>query len=1622
MVLKMKMVPKKIFQNIFLVLVTGLFLFPSSSWTQNQEITISDTLLEKFSIEELVKLKKMLEQERQRILQKREQDLERGIQISKDFLNQTREENEKQDYILIRVAEYYIDEADNQYEAAVEEYNRQYAEFEKQMKLYEEGKLKVQPQEPTYPRKDYTKAIAVYDLILTNFPESEMADDALYNKAYLLKQMGEEKASQQVFLELLDKFPESKYAPEAYMQLAEYYFQARLNQSREETIRNLHKAAQLYKNVLRYKDSPRYDEALYKLGWTYYRLAADNPDYYRDAITYFTMVIQDIERLKDLDPEGKYVRSNIEPEAIQYLAASFVDTSFNKQGVEKPKQFIERLGKPNWGVDVFAHMGDLYARIVDYPNSILAYRTLLEMYPDYAYAPRIRKKIADVYLEANQPEKAFEERQILFESYNPKSDWYARMEESDRPDRIAVLDSALTLSEEALRANIIYQLSLAQKMEHTGQDTTEAYNKFVDLCKQYLETFPTHENAYEINWSLAYVLDTKLHRYKEAFEEYLRVSNDYLEDAHREDAANNAIAVAQTLVEMKRASVDTTQIAGMDMAQMTAQELTEEEKMLAEAFDNYIKLFPNGEKTASYLASAGALYYQHRQFDLARKYYKTMVSRFPEAQQKSIGLISLMNSYFFLGKYKDAEFVARKILESEGVPEDQKEVARKRIGESIYKNAERLEQEEKYVEAAKEYFRVYTDAKYYSEIVDLALFNSGRNYEKAEEWQQAIAVYDTLVVNFPESKYRLIALGRIADDYKQMEDFANVAATYERIYKLYPDHKDAEVALYNASLFYAKAQDWQDAIRVNETYITKYPDKPDSKDLLFENARYYLKLGNLAAANKIYDEFAQRYPNDSRSVEAFYRRGEYFFENGQYDLARQEFMKAINKSNEYARTGKDPNLYFASEAYYKLGEIEYQEYKAIQLGYPESQFRQQVQLKKEKLKAVIDAFSKVIQMGSLRGFEAMYKIAEAYEDFADAIVNQQLPPNLTPEQELVERDRIFKASVPAYERAVEEYKNVIKNIPIYAEKLEISLFDTTETVVDTTAETPEDSLANLKKEMLVDSTRDVALRWYHRAEEKVSSILYGVAKRSEQFIDAYLRQKSPGEGVVYLSWKKVLLEKAVAPAIRVTLQAHLKNIQISSELGLKNKYVEESKRKILLTSKLLADEYGKLVYKAADIYEQEIPVLIDLVEGGETATTPDGMNSLDYNDQMMSVIDYMNEFLTKAINQYEKTLEFAQKNNIENDAVLTTQDHLFNRAYEASMRMLDLSQIAEEKRDYFNTLSDSTGLQKYQLGAVYFDDQRSSLRDYARQGLESGYEISKKFGIDKNVWVTLILAKLVELKPAKYLGDLPREKFVVESDTSWLASTEYDMNWLETNFADGNWKHAVEVTIPADLYFAVFDSLGIDPPSIWVWTPRAVPPQSPAVPDSAAGQDTTGMDTTGVDTTTGDTTSTRRSLELMDKEPMDVAATNPAGLDTSLMAQSDTLEPDTLTAYFRKHFILRDQVVNGWAVITADDEYHIYLNGEYIKGDETAMFESVDHVSYIEISDFLHKGENIIAVDVTDFDGPPRYGLRFYMVLELLPVEVTSAAEKIRQAAAENIDENQLMKIIVLNKNRIIAH
>ncbi len=1601
----------RLFKHIWLSLL--LIALPISIFAKDE--TKADSLLSSRSVETLVRMRKALAKERDRLLRSQERIRDRGIDVTQEFLDVTAEENSNQDKILVRIAEYYIEEAQLDLERRIEnDFEPALKEYETQLAAFERGDIPVEPTVPQEPRIDYSRAIELYDLVINNFPNSELIDDCYYNKAFLLKKMGEEDTAGQIFQRVIDEYPESEFAPEAYMNLAERFFAPQPDDSKAETVVKLNKAIQLYKNVLQYKDSPRYDEALYKLGWSYYRLAGENPENYTDAIVYFTAVVQDIQKFKEIDKTGELIRANVEPEALEFVAASFVDQQYANNGVNNARQFVERLGTPEYGIKVMENLGDRYAKITRWDESINAYNSLLDMYPSYKFAPSIQKKVADAYVASTEPIAAFDERAKLFDTYGPNTAWYKQLESTDSPERIDALDDAYSITEEALRTNITFLYGIAELSDSdslvTANDSRQKYAQFVDLCQTYLQNYPTDENAYDINWSMAFVMDTKLGRLEESFTEYIRVSNDYLETDHQLDAAINAITVADSLVTLSRAIQTMSDNNDEQLANRQVQDLSKEEKMLAEAFDNYIKLFPDSPRTPEILASAGQLYYAHKKYALARKYYKTMVTKFPESQQKNIGLVSLMNSYFFLGQYQDAEIVAKKILVTEEIPESQVELAKSRIGESIFKNGERLEQENSYLEAAKEYRRVFEDAAAYVDFVDNALFRSARNFEQVGEWQQAIETYNLLIENYPDSKQVLASLGNIAADYKEIEDFSNVARTNERVFQTFPGTPEAENALFNASIFYAKAEAWADGVRTNNLYIQTYPSNPESKDLLFENARFYLKMDDLENANSIYEEFATRYPNDPKTIEAYYNRGEYYFDQNQIELAKIEFNKAIQRSEELKRTGQDPNLYFAAESNYKLGQILNTEYRAIKLGYPQEQLRAQLQQKRDRLGEVEQAFAKVVQSGSIRGFEAMYRIAEAYEELANSITEQEFPPNMTTEERLVQETQVFRAAVPAYEESVNRYKNVMVNIPVLAEKLDISL-DSLPAEPVLPEPVVEDTSVVVQKEVEVDSSRQVALRWYGKTKEKISSIQFTVAERAADFIDEYLRVENPNQGMLSLVYDDQVLKTLVAPQVQVTIDAHLKNIAVANELGLENQYVKESRRKVLLTRGVLGDQYGDLTFDALGMYKSSLPNLENLIEQGESAVDEQGRDYYAYQDEYLMQIIYNSiDYAKIALAQYRNTITLAEENQINNDTRATIEQDMFNFAYEAGQTMLDLAESAQQKGDVFLERFDSTSNANFQLGSIFYGDQYYELSGNARNIFAAAYDISKETGTE-NIWTQLILANLVKLDPGTYLADMPREEKTLSSDVSWKASSRYTAGWNLLNFEDSGWNSAKDNGLPPTMIFQKFDSLGVSPTAIWI-----------ASIESGTGtgtlQNPLNMQDRSMDDAMQevliDTSGERQH------SPDSLAKSAISNMENLAIDAGVSIEPDTLTAYFRKKINFGSKPVGGFIAITGDNGYRLYLNDVYITGVDSSGFQKVEIINFDTYSEFLQDGTNLFAVSVTDVDGPPRRGLRFYFFAEMLPGEISNVLENIRSKMGEqDVPAEQLKKVNTLNKNRI---
>ena len=76
---------------------------------------------------------------------------------------------------MIRLAEYYFDQAEEEYFAQNENYDRQYEEYLQRLDQYYDGNLAEEPVAPAQPAYDYTRVIEIYDKILTEFTSANIS-------------------------------------------------------------------------------------------------------------------------------------------------------------------------------------------------------------------------------------------------------------------------------------------------------------------------------------------------------------------------------------------------------------------------------------------------------------------------------------------------------------------------------------------------------------------------------------------------------------------------------------------------------------------------------------------------------------------------------------------------------------------------------------------------------------------------------------------------------------------------------------------------------------------------------------------------------------------------------------------------------------------------------------------------------------------------------------------------------------------------------------------------------------------------------------------------------------------------------------------------------------------------------------------------------------------------------------------------------------------------------------------------------------------------------------------------------------------------------------------------------
>ncbi len=936
--------------------------------------------------------------------------------------------------VMFRLAELYFEKAQDDYYVALPEYEERRA-------LWERGKV---AEEPVEPEKDYSRAIALYDGLLSRFPRYALADAARYALAFCLEEAGELERGVAVLQDLVRMHPDSPWVPEAWLRIGEYYFD----------IGRYDASIEAYEHALVQKDSKYYEMALYKLAWSYFQKYD-----YPSAIRMYKTLIAHIDEAKGELGLGAQLRS----EAVEYLGISLADDDWNGDGTPDPDATVSRAlsylsdGKPYEREVLEKYADTLYAQheAAKYPMAVEAYRAVIARDPMHPGNVAVTEKVIAVFDAMRDMEKMIAERQEMVRRFGPGTAWYEA--NKARPEVLARVDRQMELALEQAakfhhkRAQEFKAQAAASGDSSFGAASLQEYREAAAAYAEYLRQFPQTKEAYELTYFHADCLYYSF-EFEAAVGEYERVRDwpgrtEYLERA--------AYAVIDSL-EKEAAKRVTEGRMPADEVPGEIQEVREEETREGEgkvavtprpipsltqewmaAVDAYLAkglARPNDPDLPARLAYRVANEsYKYLHLEEARKRFLAIIEKYPQDLVASYAAVNIINSYRLENDWENIQVWAKKIEELQlGKPEQraqlQEEVRLFQLG-AQFKEAERLFEAGEYVQAA-EAFVVLVDRDPKNKFADRALQNAAIGYQKARRYDSAARLYERIVSDYPESQYVEGALLQLAENAKKFYDFDRAVRSYQALRARFPKSQYAAYALLTAGVLLEAEGRLEDAVRACEEFAKTYPDDADAGEALVRAARMYEKLGKPDDVIRVSQWFVSRYGGDPKMsekvIEALARVADIQWAQG----ARKEWEKtAARVLREFEARGLQPDTPVAAypaRLQFLMVEPLFQEYEKILFTGSVNEQGRKLKRKNALLQQLEEEYSKVLPYKAMEWTSAaFFRMARIHEVFADALFSAEIP-QMSQEEMDIYQTQIEDAAQGYLDRAQERYVKLIE--------------------------------------------------------------------------------------------------------------------------------------------------------------------------------------------------------------------------------------------------------------------------------------------------------------------------------------------------------------------------------------------------------------------------------------------------------------------------------------------------------------------------------------------------------------------------------------------------------------------
>lgn len=905
-----------------------------------------------------------------------------SMDFLKDILANRAPQGEQKAEMMLRLADLYFEEGRDIYLTEMKNYE---TAFDKCFNTPNCDTATVKQDDyVSESRKWQDRSIKLYKQILQSYPQYRRADEATFFLASALQDIGERDEAVKEFLRLVKTYPESTYTPDAYVQIGEYYFDNN----------NAYKALMAYQKAVRYKDSPKYSFAMYKLAWCYYNVgeygkAIDT----MKAVVAYSMTAQEGE-------SNSQSRLSLQDEALKDLVRFFADAG----NIDEAYAYFNKLGKKELIRSMLKRLATTYFEQGKFEECINTYRRLIAEDPQSPDAPGYQNEIILAYQKMGRKQETLAEIDRLLKQYGTGSSW-ARANSANQD----AVKEAQDYLEKNLRTVAFNYHNEAKKLG-TGASARETYDLAYTAYTVYLREFPESKYSYDVRYAFGELL-YKLKKYDEAYEQYMKVVSIDPKGKHSMFCAESAIFAADEMIKVdQKAGKDTAPEKGST----ESVDLTEWEKKMLAACDQFSKTYPEDKKTRNIIYKSAYLLYNHNQFKEASDRFRVVIGMDPKSKEAEQAANLILDSFNLVKDWKNLKEVSKAFYDQDGLGSSsfKKEVY------NIYERASfklietNFEKSKDEASAANAYMAFYAEFPN-SEVADLALNNASVYFHNTNNVGKSMEARHTLIEKFPKSKFYNDQVAALGFDYESVADFGEAAKWYEKLFQLDPEHSGSADALYSAALFRKAMGEWQASIDNYQKFIKAYPSDDRTQGLNITVARVYEDNEKWSEAATIYYSYFTRPPETASLDEVMFSRLHYGLcleKQGQDSKATKHYKESIAVYEKAMEAGgeKGPATEFTARMMLKVAQPELDSYVDMKISGPSGKtsrkqtdkiLTKQLVDKAKALQGVETTFAEIVKTGAGEwGLAALVDLGKAYENMGDSLTNSYIPDYLNDDQ------------------------------------------------------------------------------------------------------------------------------------------------------------------------------------------------------------------------------------------------------------------------------------------------------------------------------------------------------------------------------------------------------------------------------------------------------------------------------------------------------------------------------------------------------------------------------------------------------------------------------------------------